>query len=156
MFPNFKFKRLPMLGIVQWCRFLRLMQKRTVLLMHVSIWQGSSNFKKTGWWHAYKGSFRVASVKAKRKPATNWMTDSCYFKRRVNATWAATRSPPVGNVPSQLGRPRWACINCSWSLKLSFRLGSLVFVWSIFMGLPAKNFSQLHWTSLHFVDFFLI
>ena len=31
MFPNFKFKRLPKLGIVLWCWFMRLMQKRTVL-----------------------------------------------------------------------------------------------------------------------------
>ena len=43
MSPNFKFKRLPMLGIVLWCWFMRLMQKRTVLPMHISIWQGSSD-----------------------------------------------------------------------------------------------------------------
>ena len=43
MFPNFKLKRLPMLGIVLWCWFMKLMQKRTVLPMHISIWQGSSD-----------------------------------------------------------------------------------------------------------------
>lgn len=33
-------------------------------------------YKKTGWWHSYKGSFHVASIKAKRKSPTNWMTKS--------------------------------------------------------------------------------